>query len=226
MHGMHRLAILVLASLASVPAHAAARIAESGRYICADGSSLAFDRRGYGPVLLRDGGQIRLVQRWVFSGFRFVGEGLDLRGRGREGEKTLVLRQPGRIELLCRAVPAGQSPGVVTGQLLAPAVPLTALPVTSGARLEVQLMSARSPQRRLARVEITPESGRWPLAYWLSYPPQIVEGRLSARLIDRAGRTVAATAAPRPLPKRSDGRHASADLTLVPLKAASAPSSK
>ena len=221
MPGMHGLVTALLATLVAVPAHAAARIAESGRYICADGSSLTFDRRGYGPVLLRDGRQVRLVQRWVFNGFRFVGEGLDLRGRGREGEKTVTLRQPGRPDLLCKAVPAGHSPGVVTGQLRAPAVSLP-----PGARLEVRLVSARSPQRLLARADITPGARRWPLAFWLAYPQQIIEGQLSARVLDRAGRALAATAAPQPLPRSKDGRHASAELTLVPLRAASAPSSK
>lgn len=221
MHGMHGLGIALVSMLAATSAQAAARIAESGRYICADGGVLTFDRRGYGPVLLRDGRQVRLVQRWVFSGFRFVGDGLDLRGRGTEGEKTVTLREAGRPELLCRAVPAGRSPGVLTGELLAPG-----LSMPPGARVQVMLHSARTPQRLLGSAEIVPAGRRWPLAYWLAYPVAVVDGQLSARLLDRNGRRVAATPASAPLPRRSDGRHASADLTLRPVTTASAPSSK
>jgi hypothetical protein len=221
MQGMHRLGITLLAMLAATSVEAASRIAESGRYICADGGSLIFDRRGYGPVLLRDGRQVRLVQRWVFNGFRFVGEGMDLRGRGTEGAKTVTLRDGGGPEILCRAVPAGRSPGIVTGQLVAPAIAIPA-----DGRVQVMLHSARSPGQLLGHVEILPSGRSWPLAYWLSYPAAVVDGQLTARVLDRAGRPLARTATPTSLPRRSDGRHASADLTLAPLRAASAPSSK
>ena len=214
---MFGLAMLPL--LPAAPATAAARIAESGRYICADGSSLMFDRRGYGPVLLRDGTQQRLVQRWVFSGFRFVSDGLELRGRGREGEKTVTLSERGRPALLCNAVPAGRSPGIVTGQIMA----MTRLP--AGALLDVLVHSARNPARAVASATIRPVNRGWPLAYWLAYPPSVADGRLTARLRDRAGRVIARTGAPVPLPRRADGRHATADLRLVPI-AASAPSSR
>jgi hypothetical protein len=202
---LYRALMLITLALLPARADAAARIAESGRYICADGSSLRFDRRGYGPVLIRDGRQTRLSQRWVFSGFRFTAPGLVLRGRGREGEKTLLYARKGLPELSCNAVPAGTSPGILTGTLTG------RLTLPPGARIEIRLTSSG---RSTAATRLRPGRRTLPLDWWLAYPATTRSGSLSAVALTPRGHIIARTARPVPLPSAPPRRHATAVLEL------------
>lgn len=197
--------MLIILMLAPARADAAARIAESGRYICTDGNDLRFDRRGYGPVLILDGREHRLAQRWVWSGFRFTAPGLAVRGRGREGEKTVTLSRSNRPDLLCNAVPAGTSPGVVTGSVTG------AVTIPQGARLTITLARPGSTTP-IASTIIRP--GRTlPLSWWLAYPTNASGAVLSATLRNAQGLLLARSAAT-PLPTAPPRRHAAATLVL------------
>lgn len=204
----------VAAIIGCSPASAAARIAQSGRYICNDGSSVRFDRRGYGPTLIRDGREVHLRQRWVFFGFRFTGQGINLRGRGTQGEKTLTLTESSQPSIECAAAPAAATPGIVTGRLIA-ADPVFVPP---GARLLVQLhdvarTDAAAPL--LGQLEIRPGRRQLPLAFILRYS---VAGptspALSARLFTADGKLLASAVTSTPLPKPERGRNTDAEISL------------
>lgn len=214
------------AFFSSSPVQAAARIAESGLYICTNGSSLRFDRRGYGPVLLRDGEEIHLRQRWVFSGFRYTsrfrGHTIDIRGRGRDGEKALTLREAGEPTIECEAAPMGLTPGVVTGEVIA-AEPIS---IPAGAQLIVQLLDiaradAAAPLLAtplLAERRITGHSSALPLAFLLRYPASsanpLARPSLSARILAPNGRLVAISDTITPLPGSPTGRNMPAKISL------------
>ncbi len=208
------------ATAGTAPLQAAARIAESGLYICADGTSVQFERRGYGPVLLRGGDEIHLRQRWVFSGFRFTsgfqGHSIDVRGRGRSGDKRLTLREAGRRQVECEAAPMGTTPGIVTGKVVA-AEPI---PIPAGARLIVQLRDiarADAPAPLLGERQISPVAAALPLAFLLRYPPASTAPpatpSLSARILAADGRLVAVSDTVTPLPG-SSGRNTNAEIRL------------
>lgn len=200
---------------------AAARIAESGIYICADGTSLRFERRGYGPVLLRGDEEIHLRQRWVFSGFRFTsrfqGHSIDVRGRGRSGEKRLTLREDGKRAIECEAAPMGATPGIVTGRVV-PAEPIS---IPAGARLIVQLRDVArvdAPATLLGERQISPVTIGLPLAFLVRYPPASVappaRPSLSARILAADRRIVAVSDRVTALPSSSTGRNINAEIRL------------
>jgi uncharacterized lipoprotein YbaY len=216
------LAVLPLAAvLGAAPLHAAARIAESGIYICADGTSVQFERRGYGPVLLRGDEEIHLRQRWVFSGFRFTsrfhGHSIDVRGRGRSGDKRLTLREAGKRDIECEAAPMGTTPGIVTGKVVA-AEPIS---IPAGARLIVQLRDiarADAPAPLLGERQINSVTVAPPIAFLLRYPPASAappaRPSLSARILAADGRLVAISDTVTPLPTSGNGRNASVEIRL------------
>ncbi len=210
---------LVLLAVPGV-AEAAARVAASGRYICADGSLAALSVRAYGPVLQRGGREVRLGQRWAFSGFRFTGEGLTLRGRGTEGAKTLRITQRGQPEVMCRAVPAVATPGVVTG--VATYSQRIALP--PGVRLRVELRDvsrADAAAPLLAASEVLPAGNQVPLHWRLDYAAgKVTPGArlsLSARITDAAGQLLWVSDTFTPVPVGAGRQHAEAEIRLVPI---------
>lgn len=203
------------------PAQAAARIAESGLYICSNGSSVRFDRRGYGPVLLWDGEQIHLRQRWVFSGFRYTsrfrGHTIDIRGRGRDGEKALTIAEAGVPGVECEAAPMGLTPGIVTGEVVA-AEPIS---IPAGFQLIVQLRDtarADAAAPLLGERRIIGHSGALPITFLLRYPPSSANPparpSLSARILAPDGRLVAISDTITPLPSSPTGRNIPAKISL------------
>lgn len=212
--------LAVLLTGIATPAWSAARITESGRYICADGSSVHLDRRGYGPTLIRNGRESHLKNRWVLTGFRFTGDGVIVRGRGTGAAKTVTLTETGHPAVECAATPAGATPGIVTGIVTAQA-PITIPP---GARLIVQLrdtarMDASAPL--LGQAEITPDRHQLPLAFLLRHSPASVTPRsraaLSARLISATGKLLAVSDTFIPLPQPDRGRNRDAIISLRPV---------
>jgi putative lipoprotein len=211
--------MLVLALVLATPAGAASKIAASGRYVCDDGSLATFIEAAYGPSMVWDGREVRLAPRAVFSGFGYRGDGLSLRGRGKEGNKTLVISGRG-ADVTCNAVPAVATPGVAAGTVVAK-LPLV---LPKGATVLVQLRDAAradAPAPLLGQVQIRPAAGQVPLHWWLRYdakragPP--ARPALSARITDASGKLIWINDTFTPLPVALAG-FAEAVIMVVPVR--------
>jgi uncharacterized lipoprotein YbaY len=213
------LAPLLLAAPPLAPAEAVTRIANSGLYICPDGTLLRFDRRAYGPFLLRDGRELQLHKRWAFNGFRYVADGgIEIRGRGIEGEKVVRFSERAKIDLDCPAAPAAATPGIVTGTVSAS----SGLEIPQGSRLLVNLRDtarADTAAPLLAQVEFNMERPL-PLAFMMRYPPARIAPpavpTLSARLLDARGRLIAVSDTVIPLPPPDGSRNRLVDIPIRP----------
>ncbi|WP_426166720.1 YbaY family lipoprotein [Sandarakinorhabdus sp. DWP1-3-1] len=224
-----RLLAACAALLASTPAVADYRVAASGRYICGDGSIAAIVEQPYGSFLEHRGREVALSRRLALSGFRYSGGGLDLRGSGLEGAKTLTISGGGRRSLSCRAVPATATPGVATGIVTYPA--RVALP--AGAILVVELRDtarADAAAPLLARTRIRPDGNQVPLHWRLDFDPRRAQPparlSLSARISDGAGRLMWISDTFTPVPVGAHNEHAAAEIRLVPVRTAPATSSR
>ena len=216
-----RSALVCLAMLA-LPAPAAAdyRIAASGRYVCADGSVAVIAERPYGTLLTYKGREVALSHGVVMSGFAYSGGGLKLRGRGKEGAKTLQISEAGVPRLACQAVPAAATPGVATGTVSYPA--RIALP--PGVVVTVELRDAARADAAaplLARTEVRPRGNQVPFHWRLDYDPRRaahpVRPALSARITDAGGRLIWISDTFTPLPVGAEASHADAEIRLVPV---------
>jgi len=212
--------LLSVLLLVTAPAEAASKIAASGRYVCDDGSMATFTEAPYGPSMVWDGREVRLAPKAVFSGFAYAGGGLTLRGRGKEGDKTLLLSGRG-ADVTCSAVPAVATPGVAAGVVTA--TPKLMLP--KGARLTVQLRDtarADAPAPLLGQVVVTPREGLQPLHWWLRYDAKRMAAparpALSARITDAQGRLIWISDTFTPLPLASKSGFAEAVIKVVPVR--------
>ena len=201
--------LLVLLLVLPAPVMAASKIAASGRYICDDGSMIRFTEAPYGTSMVRQGrAEVRLSPRATFAGFDYRGGGLALRGRGKEGAKTLVITGDG-APIRCNAVPAVPTPGVAVGTVQAQ----RSLVLPKGAQVTVQLRDtarADAAAPLLAQAVVVPHGPMVPIHWWLRYdagrmaPP--VRPALSARITDAAGKLIGIsdTFTPLPAPGRPD----------------------
>jgi putative lipoprotein len=212
--------VLGLSLLFAAPAEAASKIAASGRYVCDDGSLAAFTEAPYGPSMRWDGREVRLAPRAVFSGFGYRGDGLTLRGRGKEGDKTLVISGAG-ADVTCNAVPAVATPGVAAGIVTA-RLPMT---LPKGAMVLVQLRDtarADAPAPLLGEVKIRPRAGRAPIHWWLRYDAKRAvrpaQPALSARITDAEGRLIWVSDTFTPLPVAPKPGFAEGVISVVPVK--------
>ncbi len=210
-------------AIVAVPAPAAAeyRFAASGRYVCADGSLAAIAEQPYGTILTHKGREVPLSHGLAWSGFVYSGGGLTLRGRGKEGAKTLEINQAGAPPLACKAVPAAATPGVATGTIAYPA--RMALP--PGVVVSVELRDtarADAAAPLLARTEIRPRGNQVPFHWRLDYDPRRAahpaRPSLSARITDAKGQLLWISDTFTPIPVGADASHADAEIRLVPVR--------
>lgn len=211
---------MVAVLAAASPLAAGSKIAASGRYVCDDGSSVRFIEAPYGTSMVRDGREVPLAPRAVFSGFAYGGGGLTLRGRGKEGDKTLVISGKG-ADISCNAVPAVATPGVAVGMVTT--TPPLALP--KGATLLIQLRDAAradAPAPLIGEVKLIPRQMRSPVHWWLRYdarraqPP--ARPALSARVTDAQGQLIWISDTFTPLPVAAKPGFAEATIRLVPVQ--------
>ena len=221
-----RFAIACLAMLA-VPAPAIAdyRVAASGRYVCADGSLAAIAEHPYGSILTYKGREVTLSRGITVSGFAWSGAGLKLRGRGREGAKTLEIMEAGVPLLACRAVPAAVTPGVATDTVTYAA--RIALP--PGVLVTVELRDtarADATAPLLARTEIRPRGNQVPFHWRLDFDARRAahpaRPSLSARITDAKGQLLWISDTFTPVPVGAEASHAEAEIRLVPVRQSNA----
>lgn len=204
----------------AVPLAAASKIAASRNYVCADGSLISFNEAAYGTSMVWNGREVRLAPKAAFSGFAYAGGGLKLRGRGKEGAKTLVISGRG-ADVACNAVPAVATPGVAAG--IVTAAPALALP--RGAILLVEVRDtarADAPAPVLGQVKLVPFVARTPIHWWLRYdagragPP--ARPGLSARITDAKGKLLWISDTFTPLPVGEKGSFAPAEIRVVAVR--------
>lgn len=194
-------------------------VAASSRYVCDDGSLAVIDVRNDGPVLTRGGMVTRLAPGAVFSGFRFLAQGLELRGRGDVDDRRLTIRAAGAPALACKSVPPMAMPGVATGTISFAG----AARLPPGAVVTVELrdtVRADARARLLARAELRPRANRAPLHWRLEYDARAgaypMRLSLSARIRDAAGRLIWISDTFTPVAVSAGTAHAEAEIRVVP----------
>lgn len=211
--------VFAVAALAIAgPVSGAAKLAASGRYICDDGREVVFTEAAYGTSMRRDGREIMVGRRAAFGGFAYAGNGVSLRGRGKEGNKTMTISGLGP-DIACKAVPAIATPGVAAGIVTAKA-PM-ALP--KGAVLTVELRDAARADAAaplLGRVKVVPRGTPVPLHWLLRYDAgrtaHPARPALSARITDAGGRLIWVSDTFTPLPV-AGAAFAPAEIGVVPV---------
>ncbi len=210
------LALIVLAT----PAAAVTEVVPARGFACEDGSLARIEMRDTGAVLQWRGLVYPLSPRSSENGFRFLGNGIDLRGRGIGTEERLALRSDREAPLDCTVIPGTVKPGLLTGSMTYMA--RMALPPGAVATVELRdTARVDTAAPLIASVRILPRGNQVPLVWRMRYDTGKLGDRarptLSGRITDASGKLLWISDTNIAAPGADNGlRNVGTEIRLVP----------